>query len=363
MANGSGDSPFPPYPALILMKTRTILVAAMLTGSLGADPADDYVNWIRQTQEDSGVEWDVTVAPSGVSLSPEGVGPDGSNFELWSIHNLTAVEYLLDEQFVSSYLPTALIKITSADPYQAVTRTRVDQPYTVTITVAGLDDGSSGLAPEDIPDAAKKVALEHSVQAYDEVTHTLPDGAGNPTDLPGSYLESNGDAIIVYPVTNLSGPDLTQVEGEEVFSVSTLDDFGAPASVLDSKTIQIWPIATGLITGVDSAVRYVQLPDIFVTMHDLYPDSETYVRAYKGPPSASPVDPFMLSASYVKIADSVPQERDLMMDELDGVFTKEGPYTLELIHVTPFGIDILDQVHPLLVDRTIEVKMNLYSGE
>src|SRR6056297_2513549 len=95
----------------VLMKAITISAQVALGSMVAAAPADDYVNWIRQIQADSGVEWDVTVAPSGQSLSQEGVGPEGSFFQLWSIHNDTVTEYLLDEQYVSSYLPTAEITI------------------------------------------------------------------------------------------------------------------------------------------------------------------------------------------------------------------------------------------------------------
>jgi len=340
-----------------------LLIEALIVSWAGADPADDYVNFIRQTQVDSGVEWDVTVAPSGESLSHEGVGPDGSIFELWSLHNLTASEYLLDEQYVSSYLPNAQLSITSADPYSLVPRTRVDQPFTVTVVVSGLDDGSSGTPPEDIPEAAKKVRFKHVARLYDEGSHEFPAESGNSTVIQNSFIDGNGSTGLTYSVTSLTGPDLTQVEGEEVFTISTLDDFGVSASVLDSKRIQIWPIASGSISGIDTAVRYVEIPLIQVDLLDLYPASETYVRAYLGSPVPNPTNSFLVPSSYVKITDSVPQNRDLSLTELNEAFSREGPYTLELIHVTPFGYDLLDQVYPLQVDRTIEVNIDLFTKE
>lgn len=347
------------------MKTSLILSLSLLSLELVAAPADDYVNWIRQTQVDADgaeVEWDVTVTPSGASLSQEGVGPEGSFFQLWSIHNLTATEYMLDEQYVSTYLPTAKITILTGDPYTSVKRTRVDQPFSVTITVAGLDDGSSGLDPADVPDAAKKVRFDHVVMSYDENTHQPVAGVGYES-VGDDEVEVNGDTVIFHEITNLQGGDLTQVEGEEVFTVTTLADFGTTASTLDSQRLQVWPIATGSLTGIDSAVRYVDIPTIYVECVDLYPKSETYVRGYLGSPSTNPVNPFLLPASYVKIADSIPQNREMALKDLNELFEKEGPYTLELLHETPFGYDILDQIYPMRVDRTIEVKMNLYSGE
>ena len=62
------------------MKTLSCLLLAF-SATVLADPADDYVNFIRQTQADTGVEWDVSVAASGASLSPEGVGDEGAAVE------------------------------------------------------------------------------------------------------------------------------------------------------------------------------------------------------------------------------------------------------------------------------------------
>jgi hypothetical protein len=345
------------------MKTLSCLLLAF-SATVLADPADDYVNFIRQTQADTGVEWDVSVASSGESLSPEGVGKEGSFFQLWAIHSPTANQYMLDEQYVSSYLPTAKIVIITGDPYTSVARTRVDQPFSVRITVDGLDDGTSGLLPEDIPEAALNVAFSHSVVNYPEGSHALPTGSAiEPAMIREGYITENGYAIVTYSMTNLSGADLTQVEGEETFTMTSLADYGIAASVLDSKRLQIWPVATGAISGLDPTKRYTDIPPITVTLDDLYPASETFVRFYKGAPASSPSDPKMLQGSYVLLADSIPQARNLTITNVNRFFKKEGPYTLEIIHETPFGFDILDQFYPLLVDRTIEMKGSLFTRE
>ncbi|NNC89763.1 MAG: hypothetical protein HKN82_15005, partial [Akkermansiaceae bacterium] len=125
------------------MKT-TALILTLGAASLCANPADEYVNFIRQIQKETGVEWDVGVAASGSALSPEGVTIGGAFFELWSVHNSTADEHLLDEQFVSAFLPSSAITIQTGDPYKPIPRTRVDQPFTVIVDVKGLlkDTGS-----------------------------------------------------------------------------------------------------------------------------------------------------------------------------------------------------------------------------
>lgn len=101
----------------------------------GDPSAVDYANFIRQIQQDSGVEWDLAVGPDGEQISPEGVSVDGSFFQLWSIHSNSADEFLLDEQFVTSYTPNGAVTIQTGDPYQPIPRTRVDQPFSVTFAV------------------------------------------------------------------------------------------------------------------------------------------------------------------------------------------------------------------------------------
>ena len=160
------------------MKT-SLFISLLGAAAAWGNPAD-YVNFVRQIQEDSGVEWDVAVAPSGTMLSPEGVGPQGSLYQLWSIHNTTASEYHLDEEFVSAYTPNASIKIQTADPYEHIARTRVDQPFSVRIQVTGLlPQGGVGGPPL----SASQVLLYHRVGEYPEGQHSFEtesaDGSGS----------------------------------------------------------------------------------------------------------------------------------------------------------------------------------------
>ena len=113
---------------------RIVLFLSLIPALALGDVSKDYVNFVRQVQADSGVEWDVSVAPTGQMLSTEGVGPEGSHFQLWSIHALTASDFLLDEEFVSAYSPEGRVKIVTGDPYDVIPRTRCDQPFRVTIS-------------------------------------------------------------------------------------------------------------------------------------------------------------------------------------------------------------------------------------
>jgi hypothetical protein len=180
----------------------------------------EYANFIRQIQQDSGVEWDMAVDPGGEKLSPEGVSIDGSFFQLWSIHTNSAADYLLDEQFVTSYTPNGVISIQTGDPYQPVPRTRVDQPINVTFTVNGL------LPPgPEVPLAAQQVAISHEAITYPAGLHSL-DGVEDPNGImiQQGALHQNGDASLGYAVTNLIAADVTSVSGEEVFTISALAD-------------------------------------------------------------------------------------------------------------------------------------------
>ena len=341
---------------------RALTVAALLAPSLlPANPAD-YVNFIRQVQQDTGLEWDVAVLASGEQVSPTGVSADGAFFELWSIHNLTVTEFLLDEQFVTSYTPNASIVILTADTYGPVRRTRVDQPFQVQISVSGLLDPADpnyGTAP----DAAKWVDYSHAVFDYPAGAHSLEE-VENPvgTLINEGYMEESADTTITFGATNLSGNDLTLVEGEEVFTISAQADFGVSETVLSSEKVQIWPIATGTISGTDPTQYYESVPPMSVNLLDLYPASTTYLRIYHGASTSSPTEFKTVSASYVIIEDSIPQDRQLLVKEMDQYFTDEGFHTVELVHNTPFGADILHSIS-VNVDRTIEINGGVVDQE
>lgn len=343
------------------MKTLFALISLVPVLAV-ADVADNYVNFVRQIQADSGVEWDVSVGAQGEMLSTEGVGPEGSHFQLWSIHALAAEDYLLDEGFVSAYSPSARITIETADPYDVVPRTRCDQPFRVTVDVGGLVLNPDG--NPDIPAAASNVHLRHETFDYPEGVHSL-DGVAEPqgVELVSGYISENGLLRLDYPGTNLTGADLTKLEGEEVFTVSSLADYGFTEAVLDSAKLQVWPIADAVVSGLDSTVEYTTVPPFTVTLRDLYPDSTTYMRVYPGPPSAAPKpegEKIVLS-SYVLIDDRVPQDRELLLDDMREYFEGSDEFTLEVLHETPFGVDILARKTVRMKQR-LTVRGTLYAG-
>ena len=343
------------------MKSILLCASVSLPGLLLADTSADYVNFIRQIQQDTGVEWDMSVSAHGDGIvSPTGVSEVGSFFELWSIHSSNLTEYLLDEQYVTSYTPNATVEILTGDPYEAVPRTRCDQPFQVRITVRGLMDPADPLYV-DAPDAAKQVDYSHASFAYAEGTHSLDD-VSDPvgTLVEDGYMEENATATVTFKVTNLTGPDLTKVQGEEVFTISALADFGVSGSMLDSERVQIWPMAEGTLSGVDPDELYEEVPPLTVTLKDLYPSSKTYLRIYEGAPTTTPENPEVISDSTIIIEDSIPQDRTLVLSDIDKYFVNEGEHTIELLHETPFGIEIITS-SAVRVDRTVEVVGSFFS--
>ena len=348
-------------PIHVIMKKHLLLLAAAAPCMVSAD-STDYVNFVRQIQQDSGVEWDMNVAPNGTKISPTGVSVAGSFFELWAIHNRSVSEYRLDEQYVTSYTPNATITIVTGDPYLSIPRTRVDQPFQVQISVAGLiEENDPNYATA--PDAAKWVDYTNYTFAYPDGAYSFED-ARNPvgTVVTEGYMEETANTSITFSATNLTGPDLTQVMGEEVFTITAQADYGASATILDSEKVQIWPIATGTISGVDPSRYYEQVPPVSVSLVNLYPDSTTYLRIYPGSRKERPDGIKIVNSSFVIIEDSIPQGRDLTVKSLDRYFTEEGIHTVELLHRTPFGTDLLDAVE-VNVDRTIEVNGGVIDQE
>ena len=60
--------------------------------------------------------------------------------------------------------------------------------------------------------------------------------------------------------------------------------------------------------------------------------------------------------------DSIPQDRQLSLDELDSYLGQEGLHTLEILHETPFGTDLLNRAS-IQVDRTVSVTASFYTQE
>jgi hypothetical protein len=315
-----------------------------------------YTNFIRQIQSPSGVEWDATVAASGEQLSPLPVDLGGTRFELWTVKSSPAVSYLLDTCLVGAFVPVAFVEIHSEDPYRPIPRTRADRPFSVDITVSGLLGG-----PAD-PVSSQSVNLLRHVQSYGVGGSGAEIDRSQATLLAQPAITQNGTHPLSYSLTSIPSADRTKVRGEERFTVFSLEGYQTPEAQIASQYIQIWPVADGALCGLTAGqlIRFA-MPQITVTLNDLYPSSTTYVQAYQGDPQLG-VTGKTIPGSVLVTNDVLPQSRVLTLKDYDAVFDEEGRWTMEIVTVTPFGADRLAHVS-FDVARIIKVNSTLTTIE
>lgn len=330
---------------------KVISISLGLVSSVAlANP--NYVNTVRQVQEDTGIEWDVTVAPFGEMLSPEGVGTLGSNYELWTLNAQTGEPTFLDEEFVSSFTPKGEIEIITGDPFEAHKRTRVDKPFSVTRKVKGL------LNKPDAPAVARKVSFQHALFAFPEGLHAFESENPEGVLFEVEEVTKNGNRELNFAESNLS-PN----EGQEVFGIYALGQEGEFSELLDEQTVTVWPKAEVEFRGLDNS-SYNDLPPFTIALTDLYPDSNTFVRVYRGEAvedlDKAPADAAEIRDSDLIIADVEPQDRNLTLSGLGETFTEGGVWTIEVLHRTPWGLERLGYRSPT-VNNSMKVRAGLYS--
>jgi len=345
-----------------------IPMAAVL--SLGAVPLfaqseSVYTNFIRQVQfpaleDGTNLEIDVSVPSSGSQLSPWAIDSGGARFELWAVRNAHQSEYLLSEGFVGSYIPTAKVEILTEDSYPTIPRTRADRPFSVKVTVGGLLAGATLPSGDPIPAAAKSVNFLHHVQSYGEGGTGENINPDNATLLETTSLTENVEDKALPCVVMVPASDLTKARGEERFSIYSLDDYQAPASSLASAKVQIWPMSDGSISGITENQKVLfAMPQITLTLNDLYPDSSTYLQAYRGT-WASGKTGYVVPGSSIEWKSTIPKSDVLTLtsNSWDNILDADGVWTIELVTKTIFDTLSLGHV-TFTLDRTIEVKGNI----
>jgi hypothetical protein len=95
-------------------------------------------------------------------------------------------------------------------------------------------------------------------------------------------------------------------------------------------------------------------PKVTVTLEDLYPDSRTYAQLYPGAPTLG-TEGRVIPGSGLVIYEAVPHNRTLVLENWDTMIDQDGQWTIEVLTVTPFGIDRLAYV-TFNIDRSIEVQ-------
>lgn len=334
------------------MKASTLLFGLLLsTPAFGEE--EPFVNFIRQTQQDTGVVWSMPVTSSGSAASPLVLEGKGSAFQLWTIEQATTTEYLLDQKLVGAFLPVATVSVTTQDPYTKVARTRADQPFTVTYQVSGL------LAGAGAPEAATRVLMEHHGVNYAADQKSIPlTSALSGKPLESAYISTNGTATLNFAVTSLTAKDPTQATGEEHFVIHALGDGTLSQTQIASACVQVWPVASGVISGVTDGqrIRY-NAPPLTLSLKDLYPSSYTWLQAYPGQPKLNS-EGVKLEGSQLVLDQDTSHSDILSVSGYDEAFPEDGTYTIELLTETPFGIDRLHYL-TVEVDRTLQVRAHM----
>lgn len=324
------------YPTVVLTSPKPTLV---WTIHLPADAnAATYVHFIRQIMLADQSQFDSIVGQSGQTLSPLSTGPEGSRFELWTVGGSQQVAHLLDTTFFAPYVPTAGVTIRSEDPYSLLPRTRADRPFYVDVTVQGI------LTAQDAPDISKGVTLFQHAQSYGAT------GTGNNIDrnmaslISQSPITTNGTQTLTFALNSVPGVNRAKVRGEERFSVFSRADYNMPESVIDSKFIQIWPVADGTITGITQGQTLgAVVPEVTLTLNDLYPNSTTWAKVYKGSPQPG-IAGIILPGTSLSVNESIPISRILKTSNYGPLLNSDGLWTMEVLTQTPFGIDRLAYV-------------------
>ena len=142
-------------------------------------------------------------------------------------------------------------------------------------------------------------------------------------------------------------------------SIPSADELARRNPQIASKYIQIWPVADASISGISQNQRIrFKLPQLTLTLNDLYPDSKTYAQVYRGEPQLGH-ERDTGSGNLTGLNESVSIDRVLVLNDYESVFDGDGRWTMEVLTITPFGIDRLayvtfrDRPHPRPARGTI----------
>ncbi len=340
---------------ILALAFATLTAVNAQSGSVTVSSASNYTNFIRQVQMPTGVQWDASVTAAGEQVSSLALDLGGARFELWTVKNSPLTSYLLDTKFVSAFSPTAEVVFRTEDPYSVIPRTRADRPFFVDVTVSGLVPGTTA------SDSGKAVTLLRHVQSYGLGGVGSPIDRSQATLLAQSKITENGKVTLSYAMTSVPADNLTKAAGEERFSVWTVPDTTSPTiSQLASRYVQIWPLADGSISGIapGQKIRFT-MPQVTLTLNDLYPNSDTYAQVYQGAEKLGTVG---TRISTLIVNDSIPTSRVLILKDYDTSFPKDGIWTMEILTTTPFGTDRLNYV-TFELDRTLRVNGMVTSSE
>jgi len=264
----------------------------------------------------------------------------------------SSLPHLLAEKTIGAYIPEARISLSSADPYFPP-RTRADQPYSASIAVSRLPVDTTDL-PEGVP---RKVTLARSYKLYERTLHVpAENGSGQGTYDQGYEFTKNGTFTFPTIYQALPGASPTKAIGEESFTASV--KLGNSQAAIGSATIQIWPVATAKIEGIEPGKRYLEAPPgAQIVLTELYPDSVTYAQIYPGPPALG-TNGIKLPSSVFSVNTFAPQNAVVPLADLTVGLGEDGIYTIEVLTITPFNSRQPERIAYVSFDlkRTISIR-------
>ena len=411
------------------IKSILLVTSILLTGHLSSEAEVRF--YIKQIQKgadgEDGVQTDVYVvnddlltenkSSSGLHTSELVIGEYGSNFYLYvqGLNNPDGAPELLDEKFISHYVASADLEITSADPYSPP-RTRVDQPYTVTVKswnrnwadaqsttnspLLGWNPLGMGLSASynyeedseshdidldttddvtlnNIPENTPPITLKMTTDGYSKASPNIFSLNKTSTSI-SPIIPTDAD---IFPYTELSS--VRGVETYKIHAQSGLDvNDNVEWETVAQKSIRIWPHAQAalyppeIVIGqegisrignseediippiVDGQLFTRSMPNLKVVFWDLYPNSTTYVTIYKGDPSllgSTSIVP-VYTSEIIKINQDIPLCDTLPISAWGEYITEDGTYTMEVSTITPFNNGLPERLLAVsfTVDRTIE---------
>ena len=166
-------------------------------------------------------------------------------------------------------------------------------------------------------------------------------------------------------MTKLSSEIYFKERGEEIFRAFALPDANLDWLQIASGRVQVWPIADVLISGMVPGQKVTRsLPNITVSLTDVYPDSTTTVQIYKGS-QALGTEGEQIEGSRISFNSIVPQDAQILVRNWDKYAVDDGIYTLEVITVTPIDNRAPERLAWLTfeVDRTITVNGSSTTSE
>ena len=341
------------------MKFHLLLGALLCSHAFAA--GEGFTNFVRQTQQGTGVVWNMPVTPTGSSASQLLLEQGGSLFQLWTIEQATAKDYLLDQKVVGTYLPKADIVITTVDPDRdpvtGAPRTRADKPFSVKTTVSGLLSGAN------IPVAATKVLWEQHLASFGSTVNSItPAQATSGTPRSSTYLTANGTTTVTSGATSLPAVNgvAAKAKGQEHFVVHALADGALTQSQIASAYVHVWPVSSGEIAGLtDEQKVRSKAPTLTIKVKDLYPESRTYLQIYEGRQVLGTKGVLMArELDYPNTQNISITPQDFTISDYDEYILKDGTYTIELITETAFDSTRLDWV-TFSIDRNLEIRAQL----